>query len=348
VLPYLGAGGKMMFRAESPGPDPRGLAPHIRDTASILWRIYGVLTLAQVVLLMAVGMSFFDALCHTFGTLAGGGFSTYNDSIAHFNSLPVELIIIVFMFIGGGNFALYFAMYRGDKYALVRNPEWRLYVGILLVATLLVTANLLGFQGHAPLEGPDPATRDYTPLGALRVASFQVFSIMTTTGFGTDDFDRWPHFSRVVLLVLMCIGGCAGSTAGGMKIVRVKMLFKLAYQRIESTFRARRVYALRVAGEVVPEEVARSVGIFFFLYVVVVIVGTLLMSLVGLPLSSALSSVLTTLNTTGPGLEHVGAVRNFAFIPDAGKVVLTLCMVLGRLELYSICVLFLPGFWRHA
>lgn len=361
VLPILGAGGKQLFRSEAPGPDPRGLRPRIRSTAEILWRIYLGFTVIQTVFLMAAGMSFYEALCHTFGTLATGGFSTRQASIAAYDSLAIEIIMIVFMVLAGVNFGLYFSMWRGELAAPLRNTEWRAYIAILAVATALITANLMGVQGRAPFvapeqkirwEGQAPAAQpqldaayEFGP--ALRTAAFQTVSTMTTTGFCTGDFDRWPSFSRLLLLTLMFVGGCAGSTGGGMKVIRVVLLAKLAYRRLENTFRPKTIRAIRIRDTVIDDDMQRAVLVFFTLYVAVFVIASLLMTLIGLPFESAVSSVAATLNNIGPGLELVGAVQDYHLIPDAGKAVLSLCMAMGRLELLSVCVLILPAFWRH-
>lgn len=345
VLPYLGAGGKQLFKTESPGPDPRGLSPRIKDTASTLYKMYLALTVLQTLLLMLAGMGIFDAICHTFATLATGGFSTKQASIAYFDSAWIEAITIVFMGLAGTNFALFFAMSRGDRWAMFRSTEWRVYVGILLIATLLITANLLGVQGPSPYTPPGPPS-EFAPAHALRVASFQVVSIMTTTGFATADFDHWPEFSRMLLVLLMFVGGCAGSTGGGIKVIRIVMLIKMVYNRLESTFRPRLVRAVRVNDVVIDDGVQHTVYAFFVLYMAITAVCSLFMTSLGLPFQTALTAVVATLNNIGPGLEFVGAVQDFSLIPATGKVVLSLCMVLGRLELFAICVLFLPAFWR--
>lgn len=352
VLPYLGVGGKQLFKSETPGPDPRGLKPRIKDTAAILYKIYCGLTVLETALLMASGMNLFDALCHTFGTLATGGFSTRNLSVGAFNSVLIDIIVIVFMTLAGMNFGLHFAVLNGDWRAPFRNTEWRVYMAILAIAVTLVTLNLMGVQYPAPIPPPPRAdgaySHPYEFPQALRVAAFQVVSIMTTTGYCTDDFEVWPYFSRALLVLLMFIGGCAGSTGGGIKVVRVIMLVKIAYWQIESAFRPKTIRVIRVNNQVVEDDILRMVFGFFVLYVGIFAGGTVFMSLLGLPFQTALSSVAATLNNIGPGLELVGAVGNYAFIPAAGKVFLSVCMVLGRLELFSICVLFLPAFWQRS
>ncbi len=347
VLPYMGAGGKQMFKTESPGPDPRGLSPRIRDTASALWKIYLGMTVILTVLLMVAGMSLFDALTHTFSTLATGGFSTRNASIAAFDSVTIEIIIVVFMALAGANFGVYFAMLKGDWWAPLKNTEFKAYFLVLALVSIMITVNLLGFQGSVGLDGPEPLP-EYSPAEAARHATFLTVSLMTTTGFGTEDFDYWPYFSRTLLVLIMFIGGCAGSTGGGIKVVRFIILFKMAYWRVESTFRPKTVRPIRVNGQIVDEHMQQTVYAFFFLNMVIVAVGSLYMSLLGLPFQSATTAVITTLNNVGPGLEHLGAKESFAVIPAHGKLFLAICMALGRLELFSIGVLLLPSFWKHA
>lgn len=348
VLPYMGAGGKQLFKSESPGPDPRGLNPRIKDTAVTLWTIYVGLTVVQTILLMLAGMNLFDALTHTFGTLATGGFSTRNQSIAAFDSVTIEVIIIVFMVLAGTNFSLYFAMLHNDWKAPFKNTEWKAFILILAAGALLIVINLMGVQGHADVSPPPPDAPAYSLGQAIRHASFLTVSLMTTTGFGTENFDTWPYFSRMLLVMLMFVGGCAGSTGGGIKVVRFIILFKMAYWRLEGTFRPKTVRPIRINGQVVDEEIQRTVYAFFFIYLMIFVAASLYMSLLGLPFQTAVTAVVATLNNIGPGLEHVGAIENFHFIPPSGKVVLSLCMALGRLELFSVCVLFLPSFWKHS
>ncbi len=348
VLPYLGAGGKQLFRSEVTGPDPRGLSPRIKDTASFLYKIYFGMTIILVLLLMFAGMDLYDALCHTFTTLSTGGFSPRQDSIAYYDSAIIETIIIVFMILAGTNFALYVTILRGKKFIFFRDTEWRTYLLVLTVATLLVAANLQGAQKQLVLSTSPPETPEYTAVETMRASAFQVVSIMTSTGYATEDFDVWPYFSRVLLLLLMFIGGNAGSTAGGLKVIRWVILAKMVYWRIESTFRPKTVRAIRVNGQVIEEDIQQMIYAFFALNMVVFSSGTLIMTFFGLPIESAASSVAATLNNIGPGFEHVGPVESFAFIPDIGKLFLALFMMMGRLEMFTVCVLFVPAFWRHA
>lgn len=351
VLPFLGAGGKQLYRSEVPGVDKSGLMPRIQDTAALLYKIYLGMTVAQTALLMLAGMDLFDALCHTFASLSTGGFSTRNSSVAAFDSLAAEIIIIFFMVVAGANFGIYFAMLKGDWKAPFRNTELKWYLIILAAATLLIAVNLTGVQGTVEADKSTPGAmgaREYGFGHALRVSAFQVSTIMTTTGFATDDSNLWPYFSRALLVMLMIIGACSGSTAGGTKVVRVVILAKMVWLQLEKLFRPKTVRVLRVNGAVVPPDVQHMVHVFFVIHMSVLIAGTVFMSGLGLPFQTALTSVVATVNNIGPGMELVGAAANYSFVPDAGKWFLSLMMVMGRLEFFSICVLFIPAFWKRA
>ncbi len=335
LLPYIGAGGKQLFKNESPGPDPRGLMPRIRDTAAMLWKIYVGLTMLQVLILLGMGLTFFDSLCHTFGTVATGGFSPYNASVGHFSGFGVELTILIFMILAGTNFGLFYSMIGRDFAAPFRDREWRVYILVLVLATLAVTADLW-FEGVVTSAG-----------GALRQASFTVTSIMTTTGYVTADFDLWPAFSRMLLLLLMFVGASAGSTGGGLKVIRIIILWKIAWARIHKAYAPHSVKTLRIGSDVISPEVQHTTLVFFLLFLFLFVLGTLIMTLMGLEPISALSSVAATLNNIGPGLNQVGPTVNYAEIPALGKGILSLFMVMGRIELFAILVLFSPAFWRR-
>jgi trk system potassium uptake protein TrkH len=335
VLPVLGAGGKQLFRSEVPGPTPDGLTPRIKETATILWLIYLGFSVVEALLLWAQDMSLFDAQCHTFGTMATGGFSTRQASIGAFG-LGSQITIIVFMVFAGTNFSLYYQLLRGRPLAMFKDVEWRVYIGLLVAATAAVTINLMAQEAGV-----------YRKLGqALHAAVFQVVSIMTTTGYGTADFDTWPQFSRFLLVVLMFIGGCAGSTGGGMKVARVIILARAAVLRLEKVFRPQTVRALRVGGVVISEDTIHSVSGFFVLFMGVFVLATLVVAGTGASLVTSFSSVAATLNNIGPGLDVVGSTGDYSSLHVLAKVVLSLCMVMGRLELFAIMVLLVPAFWR--
>ena len=353
ILPYLGAGGKQLFRGESSGPDPRSLKPRIRETAAVLWTIYLMLTLVNTVLLMLGGMDFFYALCHTFSCISTGGFSPHNASIAWYNNLYFEIVLIVFMVIAGTNFGLFFDLRKGDYKSLLRDPEWRTYIALLFGGTLIVALNLSGWIGASTeiVQGPEMTaveqdSLEYGEGHALRMAAFQVVSVMTGTGFSTDDFDQWPALSRMILFFLMFVGGCAGSTSGGLKVVRVLLMLKIAYWRIEKTFRPKTIRAVRLGGVVIDDDTQRTMASFMVIYGVWILGGCLLLSALGMPFETTVTAVVTTINIVGPGLALVGPDASFSVIPDIGKLYLSLLMILGRLELFAVTVLFMPAFWR--
>ncbi len=351
VLPYIGAGGKLIVRSETTGPTASRPLPRFRESATLIFKIYVAFTILNTAALMWAGMDLFEALIHAFGGLATGGFSNRQGSIAEYDSIAVEVVIIAFMVIGGTNFGLFAAMWLGERNALWKDSEWRCYMAILVIATVLVAANLTGL--HTPF--PHGGGESYEPISepqhygfghALRVSAFQVVSCMTDTGYVTDDFDRWPFFSRMMLIVVMVIGGSAGSTSSGIKVVRLMMYGKLAYHRLESTFRPKTVRPLRINGEVISETVQHRALTFLLLYIGWFVFGCLFLSLQGLPFDSAVSAMTACLNNCGPGLEHVGAARDFHLIGPVGTAFLSLTMLLGRLELVTILVLFMPSFWR--
>lgn len=364
VLPYLGTGGKLLFRRESTGPNPQGIRARVQETAVVLYKIYIGLTLVGTAGLMLVGMNLYEALVHCFSALATGGFSSRYDSVASFQSLPVEVVLIVLMLMGGTNFGLYFEMQKGNWKAPFTDTEFRVYVCFFVVTSLLVTFNLMGMevpidqvreveragdsliQPGSVMAGLPQSRVQYPFAKALRNATFQATSLMTDSGFVSDNTDVWPYFSRVLLLVVTVTGGCVGSTAGGLKMVRVVLLAKMTYAWMVRAFRPKLVSAIRVNGEVIDDELQRRIFAFFALYMAWMAFAWLFLSAMGLPLDSALSAVIATMNNCGPGLEFVGGARDFSVVPAVGKLFLTLNMLVGRLELVTVLALFTPAFWR--
>ncbi len=334
ILPMLGVGGMQLYRAEAPGPTPDKLTPRIRQTAAYLWGVYVLISALEVLALVLAGMPLYDAVCHTFTTMATGGFSTRGASIAAYESARIDWIIIFFMFLAGSNFALH---YRGwhRPGAYFRDPEWRTYAVILIVAIVVVGGVLwLG--------------ADYGPEWALRSSAFQVVSILTTTGFATDDYEVWHPALRWGLLMLMLVGGCGGSTAGSMKVVRVMVLAKAAMRELAISANPRVVRAIRLgSGRRLDSAVTQNVLGFFMLFVTVLVVGVAVLSAFGLELETAISAAATCLANVGPGLGDVGPTENFAWLPSGAKLFLAFLMLLGRLELYTILALFLPQTWKR-
>lgn len=332
VLPFLGIGGMQLYRAEIPSPVVDKLKPRISETAKTLWKVYILITLVEVLLLFAGGMPLFDSVCHSFCTMPTGGFSTKNASIAHFNSAYFDTVFILFMLFAGINFSLHYKFLKGDVKIFTRNPECRVFLFLLAVLILIVT-----FDTHS-LHG------SFT--GALRAAAFQVTSILTTTGFVTSDYGKWPALSQQILLGCMFLGGMAGSTGGGMKTMRIMLLIKHGYQEIFRIIHPHAVTTVKIEGKRVPADILSSVWGFFILYIGLFIIATLIMAFLGLDMKTAIGSVAASIGNIGPGFGMVGPAKNYLSIPLFGKWILIFCMLLGRLEIYTVIVFLVPEFWR--
>ncbi len=335
VLRPLGAGAMRLFSAESPGPVSERLTPRIRDTARNLWLIYTGLTALNIVLLCAFGMSVYDAFCHAFGTLATGGFSTQATSIAAYHSLGIELVTVFFMFVAGGNFALYYAVVRGKVSRLYRNPEFVAYTGIMATSVVAIAISLILAKSHFSFGH------------AFRESLFSVTSIQTTTGFATADFGVWNSFAKTLLVLLMIIGASAGSTAGGLKVARVVVLAKSIRHELTRQMHPQAVLPLKSGGRIVPESVRLNVLGYFVIYMVIFMLGTLAVSASNVDLVTAGTSVAATLNNIGPGLEAVGPSMNYSLMDGWAKVVLIIMMVVGRLEIFAVLVPLTRSFWRR-
>ena len=304
--------------------------------------------MAETAILCLLGMPLYDSLCHAFGTLATGGFSTRTASIGAYGP-AVQWVVLVFMFLAGVNFVLHFQILRGNLRAALANRELWLYTAVLAFAVLVMTGALYFGRSGDFEPGADQA---YTRSGydslerSFRDSAFQAVSIATTTGYCTADFNRWPHICRYLLVLLMFGGACAGSTGGGIKLIRVLIAFKAGVRELRRLVRPSAVFTLRVGNDPVPaDKVANTMG-FLVLYFVVFLIGTVAMSLMGYDFETAFTAVLACLSNIGPGLGEVGAVEHYAHVPDLGKVLLTLCMLLGRLEIYAVLILFVPLTWK--
>jgi len=356
ILRQAGAGGKALMKREVPGPITEAVRPRVQETAMLMWSIYVGLSAIETLILWLQGLSPFDALCHTFGTMATGGFSTWNSSVGHFGGGKVEWTILVFMVLAGANFTLYYLALKrpavGGFFSrfkpFVTDPEFRAYIAIIVVATSLLTLALhqRGLYPHWTVAG--------------RHALFNTISVMTTTGFGTEDFTRWGEFSKAILLILMFVGGCAGSTGGGIKVIRIVLFVKSLRLEIERAFRPNVVRPLRIGDVPVDDNVRRDVTVYFGLIILVFVVAWL--GLVAIEpdstwelkghstdekLIDCASAVAATLNNIGPGIGIVGPASNYTDFTLAGKSLLTVLMLLGRLELFAILVLMLPSFYRN-
>mgnify|MGYP001171479122 FL=1 len=333
ILPILGVGGMQLFKAEIPSPVKDKITPRITETAKNLWLVYVAITAVEIVLLWLGGMSVFDAVCHAFATMATGGFSTYDASIARFDSLYIEIVIIVFMFVAGMNFTLHYRLFKGDAKSFVRDPEFHFYGAIVLVATALITLDL---RFHY-----------FSSLGeSLRFAAFQVVSIITTTGFATYNFDQWPAPSKFILVLLMFIGGCAGSTGGAIKCLRFMVVIKQTFIELTRLIHPHAVISVKIAKVAVPPEIVSSIRSFFFLYIAIAMAAMLALTLLGVDMVTSISGVAATLGNVGPGLGLVNASSTYVELPQTAKWILSACKLLGRLEIYTVLVLLVPDFWK--
>ncbi|MBE9504857.1 MAG: TrkH family potassium uptake protein [Proteobacteria bacterium] len=333
ILPLLGVGGMQLYKAEVPGPVKDKLRPRIGETAKLLWKVYLLLTFIEFILLRVGGMSFYDAICHSFTTMATGGFSTKNISIEAFHSNYIEGVVTVFMLLAGINFALHYQALVGNIKSMIKDNEFKFYIAAIAFAIVMIFINLLSVSGYSIGD-------------AFRYSAFQAVSIMTTTGYSSTNFENWSGFGQCFLLVLMFIGGCAGSTAGGIKVLRVVILLKLGYRELYRLIHPRAVAHIKFNNAKVPSDVVDSIWGFVFLYMLFFVIAAAIMSFLGMDLISAVSSVAASIGNIGPGLGTVGPYDNFSAIPVIGKWVLIFCMILGRLEVYTLLILFIPEFWR--
>ncbi|MBF9014716.1 MULTISPECIES: TrkH family potassium uptake protein [unclassified Oceanispirochaeta] len=334
IFPLLGIGGLQLLKAEAPGPSVDKITPKIAHTAKYLWFIYLGLTVLETILLMLGGMNLFDSLTHAFGTMATGGFSPKNTSVGFYDSAWIHWVITIFMILAGMNFALYFKLLTGRIKDVLIDTEMKAYLGIFAIASLAITFSLLKhdvFDGF--FEG-------------LQYAAFQVASIITTTGFATTDYDIWPEFSKTILFLMMFVGGCAGSTGGGMKVVRIVTLFKLSVRELKRLIYPRAVFHLRLNKMVVRKDIISVITGFVFLYVVSLLVTTVVVSGGGYDILTSFSTALVTVGNIGPGFNLVGPTMNYSFFQPGIKWFLSLAMMMGRLEIYTVLVLFTPHFWK--
>jgi trk system potassium uptake protein TrkH len=322
-----------LYKAEVPTPVPDKLKPRIRDTARILWKVYALISLAEVILLMLGGMGLYDALNHTFTTMPTGGFSTKNTSIAYFDNLYFEIIIIFFMLMAGINFSLHYQMMRGKPLVLWRDSECRFFLGAVFLLIVVVSLDIYGSVYEKMSQ-------------AIRFAAFQVVSIVTTTGYTTADFEKWPAMSQFILLFAMFLGASAGSTGGGAKCLRVMVYFKYCYKELFSLIHPHAITYVKIGGKAVPAEVMRSVLGFLGLYAGLLVLSSMILAGMGVDFVTSLSAIAATIGNVGPGLGMVGPTEHYAHIPYFGKWLLIWCMLLGRLEIYTLIIFFVPEFWR--
>ncbi len=334
LMPSLGINGQNIAVSEAPGPTLDKITPKMSDTAKALYGTYAIFTVAETILLMFGGMNLFEALTHTFGSVGTGGFGIYNNSVAHFDSVYIDLVISVFMILSGANFNLYYMSLKKGIRELLTDSEFRFYLLIIAVTTLLISLNLY-FCGV------------YENLGkSAQFSLFQVSSILTTTGFATTDFNLWPTFSKMLLLMLMFIGGCSSSTGGGVKVVRILVLLKLIKRGIATRLHPNAVVTVKLNNQTVPADTVTAIANHAFLYIAVVFISTLLITLNNFDLVTSFTSVLTCIGNIGPGFELVGPASNFSFYAAPSKLLLSFLMLAGRLELFTLFILLTPRFWN--
>jgi trk system potassium uptake protein TrkH len=336
LLSELGPGARFLLKLEVPGPKAEILHARVKETATALFRIYLVLSAAQVVLMLLLGASFYDALVHTFSTVSTGGFSPYTDSLAHF-SPAIQSVVLLFMLAAGVNFSLYYAIASRHTASARSDVELRVYLAIAVLGVAVVAIDLFG--PNAP--------HDRSAARVLLDSAFQVTSILTTTGFATADFAQWPDFARAILVGFMLVGGCAGSTAGGAKIVRVIVGWRAAIREVRLTFSPNSVIAVTVGGKPIPEESVRGVVALLLLWALAWGAGAILLAVGDTDIVTAATASIATLSNIGPGLSAVGPTGNFSFFEPWQKAVMVLLMLLGRLEFFAVLALFQQQFWRR-
>lgn len=333
LIPSLGSNSIHLLKAESPGPSPGKIVPKIKETAKILYLIYFALTLIEGILLMCAGMNLYDAVIHAMGTAGTGGFSNMNVSIAAFNSPAIEWIITIFMLIFGINFALYFQILKGNFKGFFKNEELRYYLLIIVSAFILITVNIISLNGGDIIL-------------SIRQSAFQVSSIVTSTGFATVDFNFWPTLSKLIIVMLMFVGAMAGSTGGGIKTVRIVIMLKAIKREINKIIHPKRVNSVKIDGKTVDEDIIHGVFLFIGAYIIISLIAIFIISFDNFDVVTTVTSVITTMSNIGPGLEVVGPAGNFAAFSPLSKLVLSFCMLAGRLEIYPMLIMFSPSIWR--
>lgn len=321
-----------LMRAEVPGPEADKLVPKARETAKLLYAMYLALTVAEIIFLLAGGMNLYDSIIHSFSTAGTGGFANHNSSVAYYDSAYIDGVITVFMILFGINFNMYFLLLIKDVKSVWKNEEVRAYLGIIVAATLVITCNVLSIYKE--------------PLKAFRYSIFQVASIITTTGFATADFNLWPELSKCILLLIMVIGACAGSTGGGVKVSRFLILWKSILKQVKGMLHPKSVNVVKVNGKKISNETLQGVYAYFSAYVFVFGISVLLVALDNFDFATTMSGVLTTLSNVGPGISRVGPIENFQSFSVLSKIVFSMDMLIGRLEIFPFLMICSPSFWR--
>ncbi|AGK61698.1 potassium uptake protein, TrkH family [Archaeoglobus sulfaticallidus PM70-1] len=330
VFPSIAKKGYALFQAEVPGITVSKVTPRLKDTALRLWEIYLLFTVLEVALLYLAGLNLFDAINHSFTTMSTGGFSTHTESIAYYRSPLIETIITIFMIVAGVNFSLHYYWLKGDA-RILRDPEFKAYISLLAIAIACLT--ILNSKGDL--------------IESFRYSAFNAVSLMTTTGYASYDFDRWMDSSKLIILTLMFIGGCSGSTAGGIKVIRIYLLEKYSIHQILKEADPRTARVIKMNDRILKKEIIDDITAFFVLYVLIFAVSSVVISLFGMDLLSAVSAVVATMSNVGPGLGAVGATESYSALHPVVKLILFFNMWAGRLELFTVLSLFIPSFWKE-
>lgn len=334
ILPLLGVGGVQLFRAEVPGLVSDKIKPRVRETAKVLWLVYFGISLVEMLLLYFGGLSFFDSICHTFTTMATGGFSTKNASIGAYSSAYIEYIIIIFMFLAGVNFSLHWRAISGNMRGYFKNGEFKFYGGVVILFSILIWGSIMhngdGFNHKS-----------------FRDSLFQTVSILTGTGFGTADYELWVPFAQLLLLIMMFFGGSAGSTTGGIKIARVMVIIKYSISETKRLLHPRAVIPMRIGKQLINDDVIRNTLGFVLFYSSIFVTVSIMLTAMGLDLVSAFGATAASIGNVGPGLGSVGPTENYAHLPTLAKWLLSFCMLLGRLEIFTVIVLLSRSFWKR-
>lgn len=333
ILPFLGVGGMQLFKAESPGPTAERLKPRVTETAKLLWVVYAGFTALIVVLLLFGGMSVFDAFCHAFSTIATAGHSPKNASIGFYQSYYIDFVIIFFMLIAAINFSLHYRLLTGNYKLFTNNRELRFLLIIIIVVSLLIFMDQYFHTSKKVIDIIDHTL-------------FQVLAIISTTGLGNNDYELWPAFSQKMIFLLMFIGGSAGSTSGGIKVIRLLILIKFIFSEVKKLLHPNAIVNVRVGDQIIDRSVLLNVAGFFVIFCLIAVFGTIIISQFGLDLITSFSAVITTLNNVGPGFGTIGPTDNYAFLPDAAKWILSFFMLVGRLEIFTVLILFAPAYWK--
>jgi trk system potassium uptake protein TrkH len=333
ILPLLGIGGMQLYVAEVPGTSKDKIHPRVRETAKRLWAIYVLLTATQVVLLIFGGMNLFDAICHSFGTIATGGFSTKNASLGHYQSAYIDYVVTIFMFLSGVNFTLHYFALHGRIKSYWNDEEFKFYSILIILIAMCIGAYLF-------------ISNSFTFEESFRHSIFTVVSLVTSTGFVTSNYESWGYFIEIIIFLLLLTGACAGSTGGGVKMIRHYLLFKNGIYELKRLIHPNAIIPVRYNKKAVIPEVISKISAFSLFYLLIIAVGALILSFTGLGFTSALGSVAACIGNVGPGLGETGPILNYATISSGGKWLLSFIMVLGRLELFTILIIFSPYFWK--